>query len=275
MHLPINRSTPPKSRSSVRLLLGSLYFTGLRYLTWLKPGKKYAGTKNQADPLPFLATAHQTPLIRDLRNVDMWLQHNKVKNLRLAVERINGIVLQPGETFSFWRTVGRPTRRKGYVEGMVLSNGSFYPGIGGGLCQLSNLIYWLTLHTQLTVTERWRHNYDVFPDADRTQPFASGATVSYNYIDLQIRNDTEAAWQLTVRVGVTHLQGEWRSDQPCRFHYQVYEDSHQISHEWWGGYVRHNTIRRKVFDINNNEIADEPVATNEAIMMYEPLLPEA
>ena len=86
----------------------------------------------------------------------------------------------------------RPTRilkaGKCLTGGMVLHNGGFKPGVGGGLCQLSNLIYWMTLHTPLTVVERWRHSYDVFPDAERTQPFGSGATVAYNHIDLQIRN---------------------------------------------------------------------------------------
>ena len=70
---------------------------------------------------------------------------------------------------------------------MVLHYGSFQTGIGGGLCQLSNLIYWMTLHTPLTVTERYRHSFDVFPDSRRTQPFGSGATCSYNYLDLQIK----------------------------------------------------------------------------------------
>lgn len=40
--------------------------------------------------------------------------------------------------------------------------------VGGGLCQLSNLIFWMTFHTPLTVTERYRHSHDVFPDANRT-----------------------------------------------------------------------------------------------------------
>ena len=56
---------------------------------------------------------------------------------------------------------------------------------------MTNLIYWMTIHTELTIVERWRHGFDVFPDAGRTQPFASGATCAYNYIDLQIRNDTD------------------------------------------------------------------------------------
>jgi vancomycin resistance protein VanW len=72
----------------------------------------------------------------------------------------------------------------------------------------------MTLHTPLTVVERWRHNYDVFPDADRTQPFGSGATVFFNYIDLQVRNDTNQTFYLRLWLTDTHLCGEWRSDRP-------------------------------------------------------------
>jgi vancomycin resistance protein VanW len=66
----------------------------------------------------------------------------------------------------------------------------------------------LTLHTPLVVTERHHHGYDVFPDASRTQPFGSGATCFYPYGDLMIRNTTEQAFQLCVRVGTVNLEGE-------------------------------------------------------------------
>ncbi|MFZ5632839.1 MAG: VanW family protein [Bacillota bacterium] len=264
---------PPKNRSNARMFLGKLYFTWRRHLSWTINGAGLARTISPDSPLPFVVCRHQTPLLRRLRNVDMRLQHNKIINLKLAAGRINGVILRPGETFSFWRLVGKPTRKKGYVEGMVLFNGSFYPGVGGGLCQLSNLIYWMALHTPLTVTERWRHSYDVFPDCDRSQPFGSGATVAYNYIDLQIRNDTGRDYQLLVWVGDTHLHGEWRSGRPGELWYQVYESDHRITHQWWGGYTRHNVLRRRVFDADNNLIGDEYLIENHAVMMYNPLLP--
>lgn len=268
------QSEQPEERSKVRLFLGKFYFTLQRYLLWYFGRTiRYARTlRPTAERLPYPVSEHQTPLFRQLKNVDMWLQSNKVTNLKLASARMNGIILKPGETFSFWRLVGKPTKAKGYLEGMVLSNGSFHPGTGGGLCQLSNLIYWMTLHTPLTVTERWRHTHDVFPDANRTQPFASGATVVYNYVDLQIRNDTEEEYQLFVEVGENELFGEWRCSQKCRYRYKVYESEHRITHEWWGGYMRHNVIRRKVFDDLGSEMADNVITENHAVMMYEPLL---
>ena len=64
-------------------------------------------------------------------------QENKVTNLKLAVKRLDGLILYPGETFSYWKRIGKPTARKGYKEGMVLFLGQIGGDIGGGLCQLS------------------------------------------------------------------------------------------------------------------------------------------
>ena len=260
------------TRSKLRLFLGRLYFTWRRYFEWFFVRSTQYAVTFQTSRLPFKVADHSTPLYRRLRNVDMWLQENKVTNLKLAAAKVNGLVLKPGEIFSIWRLVGKPTKAKGFSEGMVLDNGSFVPGVGGGLCQLSNLIYWMTLHTPLRVTERWRHTHDVFPDANRTQPFGSGATVVYNYIDLQIKNETQHSYQLLIRVGEADLEGEWRREQPLPHKYEVYESDHLITQEWWGGYMRHNVIRRKVFDLDNNQIGDDFITENHAIMMYEPML---
>ena len=264
----------PAKRSGLRMQAGKLYYTGRRYFCWLFQRSVTYASLRSPQRLPEIVAAHKTPLYRSLRNVDRWLQENKVINLGLAAEKLNGLLLKPGETFSFWRLVGKPTRGKGFREGMVLINGGFRAGVGGGLCQLSNLIYWLTLHTPLEVTERWRHTHDVFPDANRSQPFGSGATVVYNYVDLQIKNNTPYLYQLMISVGDLDLVGEWRCEQPCPFQYEVYESGHLISQAWWGDYVRHNVIRRRIFGHDHCQIGDEIVTENHALMMYEPMLAE-
>lgn len=262
----------PRHRSALRLRAGRMYFTWRRHLAWLINRSTYARTRQPAG-LPFRVFEHRTPLLRRLRHVDMQLQYNKITNLNIAAARLDGILVRPGETFSFWRLVGKPSRRKGYLEGMVLHNGTVCAETGGGLCQLSNLVYWMTLHTPLTVVERWRHDYDVFPDADRTQPFGSGATVAYNYVDLQVRNDTGDTYQLKVSVGDEYLCGEWRSEREPDRRYQVYEAGHRITHEPWGGYVRHNVLRRRVLDHNGTPVDDQLITANHALMMYQPMLP--
>lgn len=150
-------------------------------------------TARQADSLPHLAHSHRTPLIRPLPSVQLVYQHNKIANLALAAPRIDGIVIEPGETLSFWRLIGRPTRLRGFREGFALREGKVVGSTGGGLCQFGNLMFWMALQSPLTIVERWRHSFDVFPDTGRTQPFGSGATCAFNHIDLQVRNDFRIA----------------------------------------------------------------------------------
>ncbi|RJE90295.1 vancomycin resistance protein [Paenibacillus sp. 1011MAR3C5] len=261
----------PIKRSKARIMAGTMYYRFRRHLAWRFSGKKFSRTVSTTS-LPYRISSHQTPLLRQLREVDMSMQYNKIKNLKIALQRLNGIILNPGETFSYWRLIGKPTRRKGYVEGMILHYGSFKSGVGGGLCQLSNLLYWMTLHTPLTVVERHRHSYDVFPDANRTQPFGSGATCAYNYLDLQIYNATDVPYQLSLHLTDEYLAGEWRCAEPSMYHYEVYEREHRMSLEYWGGYTRHNQIYRRVLNRSLECIADEFVTENKALMMYEPLL---
>lgn len=266
-------SLKPKKRSRLRILAGMLYYRCRRYREWYFGGKRYSRVSKD-EVLPHVVFGHKTPLLRQLRNVDMWMQHNKVVNLRIALKRLDGALIKPGETFSYWRLIGKPTRKKGYLDGMVLFNGGFSAGVGGGLCQLSNLIYWMALHSPLTVTERYRHGFDVFPDSDRTQPFGSGATCVYNYRDLQLYNNTGETYQLKLCIDDEYLYGELRSTEELRCRYEVYEKEHHISHEFWGGYLRHNAIYRREYDIDGALIKDEFLTENHAMMMYQPFLSE-
>lgn len=265
----------PKKRSSIRLKLGKLYYKTRRYLRWYCGRTKYSKVVNgPVSDFRYLYTSHQTPLIRQLKDVEMYLQYNKITNLKLAIEKLNHMIIYPGETFSYWKSIGKPTKRKGYKDGMVLFYGSFQPGTGGGLCQLSNLIYWMAIHTPLTVTERYRHSFDVFPDSNRTQPFGSGATCIYNYRDLMIKNETNQPFLLSLEVTSTDLIGSFYSNVFPSYTYQVYEQEHHMDREYWGGYSRHNTLYRKVYDLNGKEVADEYLTENHALMMYSPFIAE-
>ncbi len=261
----------PINRSKLRLKLGKLYYTYSRYALWLI-GKHNFSKDHSASRLPYSHFSHRSLLLRQLKDVDMKYQYNKITNLNLAVDRITGIIIHPGETFSYWKLIGKPTYKKGYVDGMVLFCGNFGPGVGGGLCQLSNLIYWMTLHTPLTIIERYRHSFDVFPDENRTQPFGSGATCIYPYRDLMIRNDTTSDFQLFLKVGKEYLEGEWLSDSPALYTYKIIEKNHKMATEFWGGFSRHNELFRRSFDIHGNLLKEEFITENHALMMYSPFI---
>ncbi|UCP10456.1 VanW family protein [Pseudomonas sp. MM213] len=216
-----------------------------RQLAWRFSRKRYARPKDTFERLPYRYLKHTSKLIRKLGDSDLQLQHNKVVNLKLAVASIDGVVIGPGEYFSFCRLVGRPTRKRGYVEGMELSFGEARSGVGGGICQLSNLIHWMAIHSPLLVVERSNHSFDPFPDEGRVLPFGSGAAIFYNYIDLVLHNPTDRHFQLKLKVAEQQLEGELLCDQIRAFRYHVYQREHRFVRE--GGRVfRENEIWRDV-----------------------------
>jgi vancomycin resistance protein VanW len=88
-----------------------------RYYDWHFDGRNYAH-KFSNDKLPFQIKEHQSVLLKKLGESDMQLQVNKVANLKIAIKNIDGILIRPGETFSFCKLVGLQTKQKGYLEGM-------------------------------------------------------------------------------------------------------------------------------------------------------------
>jgi vancomycin resistance protein VanW len=241
-----------------------------RKLKWYFDSKKYSKTFSE-NKLDFRVKKHQSKLIKKLGESDMQLQYNKVKNLELAIKKLNGIIIKPGETFSFCKLVGLPTKRKGYLKGMELSRGEARPGIGGGICQISNLIHWLGLHSPLTITERHHHSFDPFPDDGRVLPFASGATVFYNYRDLQLTNNTNWTFQINLWLTDKLLEGELRIDTELEFAYHVFEKNHQFLRKE-NKYYRSNEIwRNKILKFQSGKILEtEKMIENFAEVKYIP-----
>lgn len=115
---------------------------------------------------------------------------------------------------------------------MLLDNGEAAAGVGGGICQLANLLHWMVLHTPLVVTERSEHSFDPFPDSGRVLPWGVGCTIYYNYVDFRFRNETDATIQVRVKVGERYLEGELRSDREPAHSYSVYaKDERFFSHD--------------------------------------------
>lgn len=116
-------------------------------------------------------------------------RQNKVHNIKIAAASIEQIIIAPGEVFSFWRAVGRPSERNNYRKGINIIRGTVIEDFGGGLCQLSSIIYHLSLKAGLNVVEHFNHSVDLYQDQQRYTPLGSDATVFYGYKDLRLRND--------------------------------------------------------------------------------------
>ncbi|EPD50130.1 hypothetical protein HMPREF1210_02978 [Paenisporosarcina sp. HGH0030] len=226
-----------------------------RYIRNIKDKRRFAKNYGK-DTYPFTCKKHQSLLRRKLGNSDPQLQENKITNLKLAASKIDGIIINPGEVFSFWELVGKTTKRKGYIEGMQLSMGEVKTGVGGGICQLANLLYWMVLHTPLEVIERHHHSFDPFPDEGRVLPFGSGASVFYNYIDLRFRNPTNQSFQIRIWVTSNHLKGTISTNKEWRFSYHIQERNHRFL-KISGNNFRENEIWRKVVDKRTGNHIDE------------------
>lgn len=240
-----------------------------RRLQWLRSGTAWA-TRRTDEELPTRVKKHASLLMRELAEDEMELQRNKVVNLRLAAARVDGLVIRPGESFSFNRAVGNCTRRKGYVEGMRLSNGSAVPGVGGGICQLANLLHWMFLHSPLTVVERSEHSFDPFPDKGRVLPWGVGCSIVWNYVDLVVRNDTDHTFQVKAYVDERHLRGELRADRLPETSYKV-EAREEVFWRHRGSVYRKNEIwRTTISRRTGNAVGEELVKKNCALVKYEP-----
>lgn len=244
-----------------------------RRLRWMRQSVagdlSFAREHCDAD-LPVRIKKHASLLMRELAPDQMHLQRAKVTNLRLASRRVDGIVIRPGETFSFNQVVGNCTRRKGYVEGMRLSNGSARPGVGGGICQLANLLHWMVLHSPLTIVERSEHSFDPFPDKGRVLPWGVGCSIVYNYVDLSFRNDTELTFQIRVEVGDRYLEGQLLANGTPESSYKVEaRDEAFLRHQ--GRVFRRNEIWRRIIDRRTGvQTGEELLKSNCALVIYEP-----
>lgn len=225
--------------------------------------------------LPNIVKSHSSILIRKLNGVDLRLQENKVTNIMLACNKVNGLIIHPEETFSFWKTVGKATQKKGYKEGLVISSKGLTSGYGGGLCQMANMIHWLVLNSPLEVTELHHHSDALFPDERRRVPFGTGTSVSYNNIDYRFRNNTDQDVQILVWIEDGELLGELRSEREFPYRYKLIEENHHFKKEG-DKYYRISQVYRLVIDRATNEVLNkELILDNHSAVLYDySLIPE-
>ena len=240
-----------------------------RHLRDLLHKTRFARQRTESS-LPVLVYRHNSLIRRRLGNVNMQLQENKATNLALAVTHLDGLVIRPGETFSVWRQIGRTTRRKGYKEGLTIAKGQPSQGIGGGMCQLSNLIHWMVLHSELTITEHHHHDgLDLFPDCGRQIPFGTGTSISYNYLDYRVANLTANTYQLRLWVDDEYLCGELRAAEPLPHTFHIRAENEYFSREQ-GIVWRNGEVWRDVIDpITGQRLDSQLLRTNHARVMYE------
>lgn len=114
---------------------------------------------------------------------------NKIHNLKIVCEKVNNLIIQPNEVFSFWKIVGKPSRKNNFKEGRNLISNTVSQDFGGGICQFSSILYYSALQYGLEIMERHSHSIDIYKENERFTPLGSDATVVFGYKDLQIKNN--------------------------------------------------------------------------------------
>ncbi len=223
-------------------------------------------------PLPHLVMEHSSVMLRRLAGVDMTLQQNKVNNLRLAAAKINGTVVAPGQTFSLWKLVGNPTKRRGYLPGLTIAKGQLGSSVGGGLCQMANMIHWLVLHSPLTITETHHHSDALFPDDRRRVPFGTGTSIMYKNLDYRFVNNTGAPVQLLIWLDGDELRGQLRSAASVADTWSIVEEDHHFAREPDGVWYRNSRIWRVQYGPDGAEKARTLMLQNHSRVMYDPAL---
>jgi vancomycin resistance protein YoaR len=115
---------------------------------------------------------------------------NRLHNVRLVAQLIDGALIAPGAEFSFNRTTGERTVEKGFREAPVIINGELQTGLGGGVCQVSTTVFNAAYEAGLPIAERTNHALYI-----DHYPLGRDATVNYPDLDLRFRNDT-SRWML-------------------------------------------------------------------------------
>lgn len=181
--------------------------TRQRWINNLVSALPKAHTNDSLADLPIISVS-ESQLWNDNDTPDNWvLTAGKIQNLRIAAKKINGIEISPGQVFSFWKCVGKPSRLKGYVIGREIREGCIVPTIAGGLCQLSNALYDAALKAGFKIIERHKHTQVIKGSlAEQNRD----ATVKWNYIDL--RFNSGKAFRIEVELTSEKLIIKFRSN---------------------------------------------------------------
>jgi len=160
---------------------------------------------------PFEIATYACPILNPVAQRHLF--ENKLHNLSLAHGQLDGLVLRPDEVFSFWERVGPPDEVHGFRDGATFINHQVKAAVGGGLCQLSGLLYNAALLGGASILERHAHSIDAYGEG-RYVPLGRDATVTYPRKDLCFRNPFGAPLLLRIDLRRTRVRASLHACHP-------------------------------------------------------------
>lgn len=161
----------------------------------------------QQPDFPDTATAAQlgiTQLIAQGQTYYAGSSKERMTNIGAATAQFQGILIKPGETFSFNKYLGDVSLDKGFAEALIIFNGRTVTGVGGGVCQVSTTVFRAAFEAGFPIIERWPHAYRV---SWYERGFGPGldATVFSPAVDFRFKNDTP--YHLLIEAYANHEAG--------------------------------------------------------------------
>jgi vancomycin resistance protein VanW len=234
----------------------AFFYAGMRL-----DGSAYAKTLcDEILPHQLFSTASE--LYNPNTGFDMSYQENKVFNLKLAAKTLNGLLIKPGETFSFWQTVRHADKDTPYKDGLTITDGKLGIAQSGGLCQMSNLLFWVFLHSPLTIVERHPHKARV-PNTKEGEPQGVDATINEGWLDVKVKNETDTTFQISIAFDSASITGGLFTDKVMPFVYEI--DGKDLS------YFRKNGKVYQKVSIYRLEIASDTRQVISESLLYENL----
>ena len=126
---------------------------------------------------------------------------NRIKNITLGAERVNGTIVKAGEEFSMIKTLGEIDGAHGWLPELVIKGNKTTPEFGGGLCQIGTTAFRAAMNTGLEITQRQNHSYRV----RYYEPAGTDATIYDPSPDFRFKNDTAHAILITTQIQGTQV----------------------------------------------------------------------
>lgn len=203
-----------------------LYKRSIKHVFWIMSGNRFTARGNiEENTLPYLWTTFECPVVNHPTQAS--LLPSKVFNMQLACTKLNGLIIRPNEIFSFWRIIGPPTKENGFLSGPTFERGEIITSYGGGLCQISGLLYNLALYSGLKILERHPHSIDAYGN-NRYLPLAQDATVAWISKDLCFQNNTNSELQIFIKANQEKVKGlvhaEYELEHSIHINHSMKED---------------------------------------------------
>ena len=192
---------------------------------------------------------------------------NRINNIMLVADKLNGLVLMPGEEFSYNGYIGERTEEAGFLGAPAYDNGKVTWEIGGGICQGSSTLYYCSLCADLEILDRTEHDFVV-----TYLPAGLDATVSYPRPDYKFKNSRDypikiKAWvddnkkYLNVQILGTNLDGGYI--EPVAGHWPIYDEVYTKVQVGWGA-----ASYLVYYDADGNQIGDKVYVTNSVYQLH-------